>query len=408
MKSFAEFVSDQQPRHNLHLTHLDEALFEGGTKAYNETIDVLESVLDNDGRYQMTVKWDGAPAVFVGTDPVDGQFFVGTKSVFNKNPKLYKTNEDIDGDNMPEGKAIKLKECLKFLPKLNIPRDTVLQGDLLWTSGDHVYETYEGQRYVTVHPNTLVYGWLAESAEGKAVRNANLGIVFHTTYRGRNNLSNYSATFGVNTDNLTSIPEVWFDDAYFKGKNIQLDPETHQNIKESIGSTSAGCYDGLVELMETLPSSAMGANVKTFYNSFIREGFYPRPDKAFEQYVDYLKSYWNKTFISKLKTEEGISRRKAQLAQLITDVRANQDVFEASFDFVETVAKAKATIIEALNTQNTQKVFIKTKDGLQEAAPEGYVAINKTTGNAFKLVDREKFSHYNFSDNYVKGWQKPL
>ena len=405
MQSFTDFVANNKPRQNLHLTHLDEALFESGTKAYNETVDVLQSLIENDDRYQITQKFDGAPAIFCGTDPSDGQFFVGTKSVFNKSPKLYKTYEQIVTNEKP-GLAKKLCEALKWLPFLKIPEDTVLQGDLLWTEGDHVYETYEGQRYVTVHPNTLVYAWLAESEEGKAVRNAKLGIVFHTTYRGRNNLSNYSATFGANTDKLTSIPEVWYDNAYFKDKNIKLDPEVKQSILESIGSTSAGCYDGLPKLMETLPSSAVGANVKTFYNSFIREGLYPRPDQAFEQSVDYIKSYWDKTFISKLKTEEGVSRRKAQLAQLITDVRAHQDLFEASFDFVSTVAEAKSVLIEALDAQNDQKVFIRTDAGLQEAEAEGYVVINKTTGDAYKLVDREKFSYYNFSDSVKKGWQK--
>ena len=36
----------------------------------------------------MTVKWDGAPAIICGVNPENGKFFVGTKSVFNKNPKV--------------------------------------------------------------------------------------------------------------------------------------------------------------------------------------------------------------------------------------------------------------------------------------------------------------------------------
>ena len=46
----------------------------------------------------MTVKWDGAPAIFAGIDPSDGKFFVAKKSVFNVNPKLYKSVADIDAD----------------------------------------------------------------------------------------------------------------------------------------------------------------------------------------------------------------------------------------------------------------------------------------------------------------------
>ena len=46
----------------------------------------------------MTVKWDGAPAIFAGIDPEDGRFFVAKKSVFNVDPKLYKTSKEIDAD----------------------------------------------------------------------------------------------------------------------------------------------------------------------------------------------------------------------------------------------------------------------------------------------------------------------
>ena len=46
----------------------------------------------------MTVKWDGAPAIFAGVEPETGDFFVAKKSVFNVNPKLYKTELQIDDD----------------------------------------------------------------------------------------------------------------------------------------------------------------------------------------------------------------------------------------------------------------------------------------------------------------------
>lgn len=408
MKKFADFVSDQQPRHNLHITHLDEALFEGGTNAANESLNVLRSILENGNEYQLTVKWDGAPAIFAGTDPSDGQFFVGTKGVFNKSPKLYKTFEDIDNDDMPEGKAEKLRESLRLLPKLNIPRDTVLQGDLLWTTGDHMYETYEGKRYVTVHPNTLVYGWLSESDEGKRVRNAELGIVFHTTYRGRNNLSNYSATFGVNTDHLNVIPEVWYDNAYFKNKEVAIDPVIRQSLKETLdrAANKVADFDKIVEVMNTMPSSASGANIKTFYNKYIREGVYPPVNGGFGAYIDHVKSYWDKQFITKLKTESGIQKRKVQYQQLRSDMYSNQSIFESAFHYVDDVRMVRDALIETLNQSSDQVIFIKTKDGLQESSHEGYVAVNKRTGNAHKLVNRTQFSYQNFSETVQKGWQK--
>lgn len=407
MQSFSNFVSDQQPRHNLHMTHLDEALFEGGTQAANDSIDALTALAEGTDDYFITTKWDGAPSIFCGTDPSDGKFFVGTKSVFNKNPKLYKESWDII-ENEPAGKAQKLVEALKWLQHLSIPADTVLQGDLLWTSGDHRYVTHESKRYVTVHPNTLMYGWLAESDEGKAVRNAQLGIVFHTTYRGQNDLSNYQATFGADVSKLRKLPEVWVDDAYFKGKDIQVSPDVVQRIQEHAmqARECVSNFDKIVEVMNTLPSSQVGANIKTFYNSNIREGVYPAPNVAYEQYIDYLKSYWNKNVFAKLKTEDAMDRRKVQLTQLMHDIHNNKNIFESAFNYVETINAAKHQLINELNNATDQKIFVELDGQIIEAQHEGYVAINKRTGNAVKLVDRLDFSYNNFSESVKKGWQR--
>jgi hypothetical protein len=37
---------------------------------------------------------------------------------------------------------------------------------------------------------------------------------------------------------------------------------------------------------------------------------------------------------------------------------------------------------------------------------EGYVAIDKMSGKAVKLVDRLEFSRLNFSPEILKGWNK--
>mgnify|MGYP003352774720 CR=1 FL=1 len=58
-------------------------------KFLRENINVLTDTSD----LVIQGKMDGAPAIICGTDPVDGKFFVGTKSVFSKTePKLCKSN----------------------------------------------------------------------------------------------------------------------------------------------------------------------------------------------------------------------------------------------------------------------------------------------------------------------------
>jgi len=403
MKSFAEFTQ-AQPKPNLHMSHLDESIFEGGSAAAEDAIDALLSLIEGDGQYDLTVKWDGSPSLFCGNDPADGQFFVGTKSVFNANPKLYKTNEAIDA-NEPAGKATKLKESLRLLAKLNIPEGVVLQGDLLWTQGDHKYLTFENTRYVTVHPNTLIYGWVAESDIGHRVRNAELGIVFHTQYTGNGALSSYTPTYGVDVSKLNSIPEVYVDDAYFKGKQVQVDPSVAHNIRESVLQAREAIdeADQLVSIMNNIPKSAIGAKIQTYYNTCIREGYYPSADD-YDQYVTYLKNYWMGRVVESVKTEKAKDSKMTQLKQLLDDMRLKERVFHNAFYYTQKINEAKTQIIEILNQASAQKVFVNYDDVILEANHEGYCVINRDTNVSHKLVDRVTFSHNNFSETVKKGW----
>ena len=129
----------------------------------------------------MTVKWDGAPAIFCGIDPSDNKFFVAKKSVFNINPKLYKTNAEIN-DDLSGALNSKFKVALAELSKLGIKN--VLQGDLMFTD-DISTETIDDKKYFTFQPNTIVYATPVDSDFGKQISKAKIGIVFHTTYTGK-------------------------------------------------------------------------------------------------------------------------------------------------------------------------------------------------------------------------------
>ena len=81
----------------------------------------------------VSVKWDGAPAIFAGIDPRNGNFFVAKKGIFNKSPKVYYTAKDVDADTSGD-LAIKLKAALKYLPELGITG--VIQGEFLFDKPD--------------------------------------------------------------------------------------------------------------------------------------------------------------------------------------------------------------------------------------------------------------------------------
>ena len=79
-------------RKNLHLEHIEDEIFNFGSDGLRSSIEFINSLREmlagNSPReINLTTKFDGAPAIFCGTDPEDGKFFVGTKGVFNKNRK---------------------------------------------------------------------------------------------------------------------------------------------------------------------------------------------------------------------------------------------------------------------------------------------------------------------------------
>ena len=143
----------------------------------------------------VTVKWDGAPAVFAGINPENDQFFVGTKGVFAKNAKINYTNTDINL-NHSGGLAKKLTVALAELSKANIKG--VLQGDMMYTNDDLKTETIDGESYITFQPNTIVYAIPVKTKLAAKIMSSSMGIVWHTTYSG-DTMEDMTASFGVSS-----------------------------------------------------------------------------------------------------------------------------------------------------------------------------------------------------------------
>ena len=155
---------------NTHLEHLEDLIFNDGLKGGKEAINYLVSFYDmlkgnSKTKFNLTTKWDGAPAIFCGKDPEDGKFFVGTKAVFNKTPLINKSLADIKQnhpDKMKKGKVEsaqglrdKLAQCFTHLQKLNF--SSVVQGDLLFTEDSKQTATINGEQHIVFKPNTIIY-----------------------------------------------------------------------------------------------------------------------------------------------------------------------------------------------------------------------------------------------------------
>ena len=205
--------------------HIEDEILNFGVPGGRAAINFIQALRDmmagqSSGSVNISVKWDGAPAIFAGIDPEDGKFFVGAKGVFAKNPKIVKTPADLDKFGYGGGLREKLLTALKELPALGIKG--VLQGDMMFTKGDFGTDSIDGVKYITFQPNTIVYAVPADSGLAGTLRKANLGVVWHTTYTGGPALADMTASFGANVSSLKRTPNVWFDDASVSYTHLTL------------------------------------------------------------------------------------------------------------------------------------------------------------------------------------------
>ena len=106
MINFQEYISEAAAEKDRHLTHIEDAVLEGGVAGTRNAIQFLISLRDmfaDDGQTVkeafgsviLRTKFDGAPAIYAGVNPENGKFFVGSKSIFAKNAKLNYTPADV-------------------------------------------------------------------------------------------------------------------------------------------------------------------------------------------------------------------------------------------------------------------------------------------------------------------------
>ena len=404
--NFIEFISEQK---NTHMTHIEDKVLYGGVDGTRQAILALRSLRDmlagvKDGN--VSVKWDGAPAIFAGTDPRDGKFFVAKKGIFNVSPKVYKTNSDIDDDTSGDLNA-KLKAALKYLPDLGIKG--VVQGDFLFDTSDVKTKKIRGKSYITFHPNTIVYAIPAGTQAAKKVRAAKIGIVWHTTYTG-NKFENMKASYGVDTSKFRDSKNVWSQDAMLRDmtqftmtkkdtEEVNANLSNAGRIFNKISGTTLRTLEGNQNLAQT---------IETFNNTYVRKGQVIGNTKTHvEKLIRYIQQKFQKE-IDKRKSEKGKTAQQQKLNEILKFFSPQNKIsLQMMFELQKSIVLAKLKLINILNKLNSTETFLKTRDGYKVTGQEGYVAIDKLGGDAVKIVDRMEFSYANFSPDILKGWDKP-
>ena len=401
---FTNFITEQK---NTHMTHIEDKVLYGGVKGTREAINALRNIRDmlaGKSSSKISTKWDGAPAIFCGEDPRDGEFFVAKKGIFAKNPKVYKTNAEIDADTSGD-LADKLKLALKYLKPLGIKQ--VIQGDFLFTKQDLSKEKIDGKQYLTFHPNTIVYAVELGTEAARVINSSKIGIVWHTTYTG-SSFENMKASFGVKNPPMSK--NVWGQDAMLTdaSKATMNEKETAEVTKNL--STAGFLFNKIAgdTLRELEKNQKLAQTIEQFNNTFVRKGEIHGNSKAHtNKLIKFIQNKYKKE-IDKRKTEKGKSRQQDKLDALLKFFSPqNKQSLENMFELQKQLVFAKLKLINRLNSISNIDAFVKTKKGYKTTGAEGYVAIDKLTGGAVKLVDRLEFSYNNFSPDILKGWDKP-
>ena len=404
MLSFDGFLTEAK---NLHLEHLEDEVLNNGVVGTRGAINFLQSLRDmlagsSKSSVNVTVKWDGAPAIFAGINPENGQFFVGTKGVFNKNAKINYTIDDIDRNHPGTGLNQKLKVALTELSKLGIK--DVLQGDMLFTQEDIETKNIDGKQYVTFQPNTIVYAVPMESAS--RILSSSMGIVFHTTYSGKT-MEDMSASFSVRLRGLDKNAGVWFSDANYKDTSgtINFNKKETEEITKVLSQAGKTFHtlkaDVLTMIAEDEDTKIL---IKTYNNTKVRAGERITNTRLHTKgMIEYVYDRLKKD-VDKVKRPNIKANKQQKMDQYMKFFRSNSSQLVKIFDMQNLLVEAKDMIIRKLEkSKGVMDTFVRTEKGYRVTQPEGFVAIDKL-GKAVKLVDRLEFAHQNFTA--AKAWDK--
>ena len=408
--NFKNYIAESK---NTHMTHIEDLILDGGVKGARQAILALRSLRDMlsgnaKAPIDVTVKWDGAPAVFAGEDPTDGKFFVAKKGIFAKNPKVYKDHADIDADTSGDLNK-KLKLAFDYLKNLGIKG--VIQGDFMYDSADLKKENINGIPHIVFHPNTIAYAVPVGSDLAKEITKSKIGIVWHTSYSGAT-FETMKAEFGRDiVPKLKKSKDVWMQDATLRDLSGTVTLTAKDNLEVSKKLSDAGKIFRKISastLKEIESNKELNLILNVYNNTKVREGQrVTNTKKHATGLIMFVKNRYAKQS-AKLKSAKGKAGIKVKEDAILSFFdKKNLNNLKLVFDLQNLVIDAKLIIINKLNSLSKIDTFVKTKSGFKVTGVEGFVAIDRMEGGAVKLVDRMEFSTNNFSKDIIKGWDNP-
>ena len=391
-----------------HLQHIEDIILTDGHAGGTSVIEYFQGILQTlqgsaEQPINVSVKWDGAPAVVCGTNPENGKWFVGTKGVFGKTPKLNYTKDDISRNHGTDDLGQKLLKCLVHLKKLNI--QGIVQGDYMFDRDTLQRQSTAGENQVTFKPNTITYAVPEDSDLGKQMAAAQLGIIFHTTYTG-DRIDNLQAKYGADVAAFARTPDVWFDNATYKNVSGTANFTAEEQAQFTAGMEK---LKALLTKVPTNLSAMLGVNkdflpfFMLFINDQIKKGVLPADTNEYlKGFAEFYQGRMQQQAAG-LKAQKALQLRQQKMKDMPLFLKQMQKPLAAMMAFYKEVIALKKLTLDKMNKATAIGTFAQTDSGLEVTDPEGFVAVGKT-GDAVKLVDRLGFSRKNLTS--INKFQK--
>jgi hypothetical protein len=377
MRFFEFYQSNSIPlMEGARIQHAEDIVFWEGSKGATRAIEALKN-LEQGGHTDVTVKWDGSPAIIFGRNE-KGEFVLTDKSGFSAKGYDGKSTSAKDLEKMilnrklsrgiePEDSyrqfAGSMRDIFDEYEKAT-PRDHVgyFKGDLLY------YNTpllVKGK--FTFKPNIVTYTVDAKSVLGMQIAKSKSAVVIHNE-------------IDINGDetSLKIDPET-----FFKGNEVLVMPPVTAQEAPQVDDTEIKKLQALTSKNATAIDSLLDKN--TLASMKITD--FPNILYTYvNSKVDTGMENLGKDFLEWLSTSKVSQNKKAKIAEF---VGRQQGGVAALWQIVTGIQNVKHNIINQLEAQDVPvKAYINDKpggEGFVMAHPEG----------AIKLVDRGGFTAAN-------------
>lgn len=367
-----------------HIDHLEDLPLLYGSKGFKKAVALLNDLISNKSKVlqNISVKFDGAPSIIAGQDPESGKFFVGTKGVFAKTPKMLYTLRDIKKHYGQQPQlAAKLAEALLYLKPLGWSK--IYQGEFLFSSNTKGLETIDGQQFVTFKPQLITYATPANTEPGLSIQRAKVGFVWHTSYSG-NTIAGLKQSQGVDPEELGSSANVWqMTNVESNRENIVNQNSELSDVVKKLSQTNIVAVDRLIS------NKVLQSLIMMYVNKLVGE------ERSFDQanineFVDYISG----KIMADADTDRKRASRQEKLDEVVDHLKLHQAGFVLLQKLYGTLTALKMQIMKKVKQFGGLDAYLRQGEKLEPFSHEGLSVYDKD-GDLVKFIDRQEFSRLN-------------